>query len=240
LLRLSDVHAYYGDAHVLHGISLLVDEAEVVCVMGPNGAGKTTLLKVIAGAVRPRRGVVEWHGQKRSIRRPKDAVDAGIVLVPEGRHIFQTMSIRDNLLLGAYSRRDRSAVEDDISMMYEIFPVLHAKRHALGKAMSGGEQQMLAIARGLMSRPRLLLLDEPSLGLAPKIVGELPAVLTMVREMFQTAILIVEQNASLALDVASRGVMLETGRIRASGTASELEELIEREGPFVAATAGPA
>jgi branched-chain amino acid transport system ATP-binding protein len=235
LLNIADIQAFYGDAHVLHGVSLTVGTSETVCVMGPNGAGKSTLLKVIACALRPRSGVLDWEGRNLVGRRAKDAVRAGIVLVPEGRHIFNTLTVRDNLLLGAFSRADRKAVDSDIALMYDIFPVLAVKRDGFGRQMSGGEQQMLAIARGLMSRPRLLLLDEPSLGLAPRIVGELPGVLSRVRELFDTAILIVEQNASLALAIASRGVLMETGRVRFTGSADELRALIDREGPFVQA-----
>ena len=181
--------------------------------MGPNGAGKSTLLKTIAGVMGPRTGTIELDGQRLDGKGARRAVAAGIVLVPEGRHIFQSMTIRENLLLGAHSRKDRDAVQQDVSLMYELFPILYEKRDALGREMSGGQQQMLAIARGLMSRPRLLLLDEPSLGLAPIVVNELPEVLGKIRTTLDTAVLIVEQNASLALAVAKRGVIMETGRV---------------------------
>jgi len=232
LLTLSDLHVYYGDAHVLHGVSLSVDSSEAVCVMGPNGAGKSTLLKTVAGVLGPRNGSIDLDGQRLDGKGARRAVAAGIVLVPEGRHIFQSMTIRENLLLGAHSRKDRNAVQEDVTLMYELFPILYEKRDALGKEMSGGQQQMLAIARGLMSRPRLLLLDEPSLGLAPIVVNELPDVLGKIRTMLDTAVLIVEQNASLALAVAKRGVIMETGRIHLAGTNTELRRVIERDGLF--------
>jgi branched-chain amino acid transport system ATP-binding protein len=232
LLTLSDLHVFYGDAHVLHGVSLSVGTAEAVCVMGPNGAGKSTLLKTIAGALSPLTGTIELDGERLDGRGPRRAVDGGVVLVPEGRHIFQTMTIRENLLLGAHTRRDKAAVEQDITLMYELFPILFEKRDALGKAMSGGQQQMLAIARGLMSRPRLLLLDEPSLGLAPIVVNELPVVLGKIQATLDTAVLIVEQNASLALSVASRGVILESGRVHLAGSSAELRTVVERDGLF--------
>jgi branched-chain amino acid transport system ATP-binding protein len=232
LLTLSDLHVFYADAHVLHGVSMTVGTAEAVCVMGPNGAGKSTLLKAIAGALSPRTGTIDLDGEQLHGRGPRRAVNAGVVLVPEGRHIFQSMTIRDNLLLGAHTRRDKVGVEQDVALMYELFPVLFEKRDALGKAISGGQQQMLAIARGLMSRPRVLLLDEPSLGLAPIVVGELPAVIGKIQATLDTAVLLVEQNASLALSVASRGIILETGRVQLAGSASELREAVERDGLF--------
>lgn len=232
MLTLSDLHVFYGDAHVLHGVSLTVGKAEAVCVMGPNGAGKSTLLKTIAGVLAPRTGTIELDEQRLDGKGPRRAVASGVVLVPEGRRIFQSMTIRENLLLGAHSRKDRESVEQDITLMYEIFPILFERRNSLGRAMSGGQQQMLAIARGLMSRPRLLLLDEPSLGLAPIVVNELPAVLGKVRDLLDTAVLIVEQNASLALAVAKRGVIMESGRVHLAGTNAELRGVIERDGLF--------
>lgn len=232
MLALSDLHVYYGDAHVLHGIDLTVAAGESVCVMGPNGAGKSTLLKSIAGAVSPRTGEITVDGARIDGRGERRAVGAGISLVPEGRHIFQAMTIEDNLRIGAHSRSAKAAVEQDIALMYDIFPILGERRRHLGKAMSGGQQQMLAIARGLMSRPRLLLLDEPSLGLAPIVVNELPNVLDRARGLFDVAVLVVEQNASLALAVASRGVIMETGRIHVAGTAEELRAVVARDGLF--------
>jgi branched-chain amino acid transport system ATP-binding protein len=240
LLTISDLHVYYGDAHVLHGVSFDIAAQEAVCIMGPNGAGKSTLLKALAGAVAPRTGTITMEGAELQGRGPQRAVNAGIVLVPEGRHIFRSLTVRDNLLIGAHSRRDRDAIAADVEMMYEVFPILHERRNQLGSAMSGGQQQMLAIARGLMSRPRLLLLDEPSLGLAPIIVNDLPNMLGRIRELFDTAILIVEQNASLALAVASRGMIVESGRIHQEGDSDHLRELIERDGLFSAAAGGDA
>ena len=236
MLALSEIRAGYGDGEVLHGVSLDVADGEAVCVMGPNGAGKSTLLKVIAGALPARSGTISWNGRSLKSGSLRGAVRAGIVLVPEGRHIFQTQTIRENLLLGAHSRRGRAEIEADVELMYEIFPVLRVKQSALGRAMSGGQQQMLAIARGLMSRPRLLLLDEPSLGLAPIVVHELSQVLRRVQQEFEMSLLIVEQNPSLALDVATRGVVVETGRVRFSGTADEIGAVIEREGLFAEAS----
>lgn len=237
MLIVCDLEAGYGDARVLHKVSITVTEGEIVTVMGPNGAGKSTLLRTIAGALKPTSGTITWGDQVISGKRPKEAVRCGIALVPEGRHIFQALSIHENLALGAYTRKDRKAIQQDIDRMCDLFPILHQKRHAQGREMSGGEQQMLAIARGLMSRPTLLLLDEPSLGLAPIIINSLPGILREIAAEFGTAILLVEQNSSLALTLASRGYLLEGGRIIYSGSADAIRELVKDAGPFVAGSA---
>lgn len=236
MLKVEDLEVFYGDAQALRGASIEVGERECVAIMGPNGAGKTTLLRAIAGAQKPRSGSITFHDKSIAGIGLKKVVRSQVVLVPEGRHIFQGLTIYENLMMGSYARRDRKAVSGDLDLVYEIFPVLRTKRDHLGKAMSGGEQQMLAIGRGLMARPRLLLLDEPSLGLAPIVVNRLPEVLKQVADVCESAILIVEQNAAVALKLASRGYLFEGGRVQAAGTSEELKELLYKEGAFVRRT----
>jgi branched-chain amino acid transport system ATP-binding protein len=233
MLKVENLDVFYGDAQVLRSASIEVGERECVAIMGPNGAGKTTLLRTIAGAVRPKSGSITFHGAELAGVSVKKVVRSGVVLVPEGRHVFPALTIRENLMMGSYARRDRRDVGADVEMVYELFPVLKEKRNHLGRAMSGGEQQMLAIGRGLMARPKLLLLDEPSLGLAPRIVKSLPGVLRQVARTCEAAILIVEQNASVALNLAGRGYLFDSGRVQASGTSAELKSLLETDGAFV-------
>jgi branched-chain amino acid transport system ATP-binding protein len=233
LLRISEIDVFYGDAQVLRGVSLNIDTGSFVSAMGPNGAGKTTLLKTIAGVISPKRGSIEWCNEPVKGGDCRAAVRRGIALVPEGRHIFQSLTVRENLTLGAYLRKDTRAVRADLDAIYEMFPVLANKQNQSAKAMSGGEQQMLAIGRGLMSRPRLLLLDEPSLGLSPLIISQLPAIFRQTRDMFGSAILLVEQNLALAA-TSERGYLISGGRILHEGPMEYLEAVVGQSGPFIA------
>ena len=216
LLKIEDLYAGYGPSEVLHGISLKVDAGEVVVMLGANGAGKTTTMHAIAGLI-SRRGTVELDGQPLG-KRPEQVVGGGISLVPQGRGTLGQLSVIDNLRVGAALRKDAQGVSEDIDKWCEVFPVLGRRSSQLAGSLSGGEQQMLAVARALMSRPRLLLCDEPSLGLAPIIVQELFAILGRINETEGTALLIVEQNAELAMDIANTVYLLDVGTIAASGT----------------------
>lgn len=221
LLVIEDLRAGYGRIDVLHGISLAVPEGQIVTIIGANGAGKTTTLLAISGIVRPRQGRIVFAGQPIERLRPFEIVRAGISQSPEGRKIFPRMSVLENLQMGAYTRNDKAGIQRDIDHAYELFPVLKERRQQLGGTLSGGEQQMLAVARALMARPKLLLLDEPSLGLAPLIVLK---IFEVVRRLNAEgiAVLLVEQNARQALKLAHRGYVLETGAITISGSGQEL------------------
>jgi branched-chain amino acid transport system ATP-binding protein len=220
LLELRDVEARYGPVQALHGISLEVGEGEIVAVLGANGAGKTTTLRAISGTVR-RSGEIALAG-KRLRGGPEAAARARIAHVPEGRGTFTELSVQDNLRLGAYTRRDRAGIRADLERMGEWFPWIAERRDQDAGTLSGGEQQMLALARALMGRPRLLLLDEPSLGLAPLIVAEIFRIVRELNERDGLTVLVVEQNARIALDVAHRATVLEVGRVAVEGTADEL------------------
>ena len=224
LLEVAEVTTGYGPIVVNRDVSLTLAAGEVVTLLGPNGAGKTTLLRSIAGLVRLRAGGIRFDGAEIGNRPAEALARLGVVMVPEGRRIFPRLTVQENLRLGAYVRDDAAAVRADIALMEQLFPVLAQKRHAAGGLLSGGQQQMLAIARGLMARPRLLLLDEPSLGLSPRLVEELRGVIRMVRERFGAAVLLVEQNAGLALDVAERGYVMQSGRITASDSSAALRQ----------------
>jgi len=220
-LEVRDLTVAYGHIRAVRDVSFHVDEGEVVAVLGANGAGKTTTLKAVAGLVRPRSGSVVWDGRELGGRPCHEAVALGISLCPEGRQVFGPMTVEENLLLGAFLRpREGSA---DLAKVYAMFPVLRERRHALGGTLSGGEQQMLAIGRALMAAPRIFLLDEPSLGLAPLLAGR---ILDTVREIRAqgTSVLLVEQNAALALEVADRAVVLEAGEVVLSGAAPALRD----------------
>jgi branched-chain amino acid transport system ATP-binding protein len=217
---------------------LSVGEGEVVAVLGPNGAGKSTLLRTIAGLMRIRRGTVSWDGSVIKNHNAVKAVASGIVLVPEGRQIFQSLTVRENLLLGAFTRKGSEQIAVDVERMFDHFPILREKQNDRGSAMSGGQQQMLAIARGLMARPRLLLLDEPSLGLSPVVVETLgPLISTLVRD-FSTSVLIVEQNASLALSVAERAYLIQSGRVEVTTTAAEMKQMLESDNLYLGGVSG--
>jgi branched-chain amino acid transport system ATP-binding protein len=223
VLELHDVHARYGEVRALHGVSLEVSEGEVVSVLGANGAGKTTTLRAVSGTVRTN-GAITFEGKKAG-RSPEAAARAGIAHVPEGRGTFPELTVWENLRLGAYTTRNA-----DFTRALALFPWLEGRRNQRAGTLSGGEQQMLALARALMSRPRLLLLDEPSLGLAPLVVRELFAIVRRLNEEEGLTVLVVEQNANVALDSSQRAYVLEAGRVALAGTATELraDESIRR------------
>jgi branched-chain amino acid transport system ATP-binding protein len=222
LLRLNDVHTYYGHIHALQGVSLDVNRGEVVTLIGANGAGKTTTLKTISGLLHPRKGQVVFEGRDISRVAPHELVRNGIGHAPEGRRIFSRLTVLENLQMGGYTR-NRSEIDESTERVMTLFPRLRERTHQQGGTLSGGEQQMLAIGRALMSRPRVLLLDEPSLGLAPILVQQIFAIIREINEQ-GTTILLVEQNALQALSVAHRGYVLQTGNVVLSGTAQELRE----------------
>jgi branched-chain amino acid transport system ATP-binding protein len=224
LLRLSNIETNYGPILAIRGVSLEVAEGRIVTVLGANGAGKTTILKTISGVMDPDKGTVTFAGREIQKQNPDRIVRLGISHVPEGREVFPYLNVRDNLLMGAYARRDRDSVGGDLERVYGYFPVLKERREQEAASLSGGEQQMLAIARALMSRPRLLLLDEPSLGLSPILVGEIFAIISRVNREQGTTILLVEQNANMALAIADTGYVLEVGRIVMEDSCERLRE----------------
>ncbi|SHE98078.1 amino acid/amide ABC transporter ATP-binding protein 2, HAAT family [Caldanaerobius fijiensis DSM 17918] len=223
MLELKDLHVYYGAIHALQGISLKVEEGEIVTLIGANGAGKSTTLNTISGLNRVQNGSIIFNGKDITRMSPPDIVKLGICQVPEGRRIFPNMTVLENLELGAYLRSDKEGIKKDLEDVYRRFPRLLERKGQLAGTLSGGEQQMLAIGRALMSRPRLLLMDEPSMGLAPIIVKD---IFNIIKEINQsgTTILLVEQNARMALSIAHRGYVLETGRITLEGPAKELAD----------------
>ncbi len=223
-LRLRDVEAGYGAVRVLRGISLNVEPGTIVTVLGANGAGKSTTLKTISGLLRPTAGDIEFDGRRLNSLSPRDIVRRGIAPVPQGRRIFKDLTVDENLQMGAYIRRDRTGIAQDQEMVFDLFPVLKERIKQLGGSLSGGEQQMLTIARGLMARPQLLLLDEPSLGLAPLLVRDIFRVLKKINAERGTTLLIVEQNVQVALQNADYAYVLQMGRVRVQGTARELQE----------------
>ncbi|MDP9844334.1 ABC transporter ATP-binding protein [Streptosporangium lutulentum] len=220
-LTVTDLRAGYGGARVLHGVSLTVGQGEICAILGPNGAGKTTLLRALSGMVRVR-GDVRLDGADLAGRSPDTLARQGVAHVPEGRGTFMPLTVEENLRLGAFVRRGRGAVNDDLERVYTYFPVLKTRLTQVAGSLSGGEQQMLAIGRALMLRPRLLLLDEPSLGLAPMVTQELFRIVRAVNEEERTTVVVVEQNAHLALSVAQQAHVLESGRIVLSGSAEQI------------------
>jgi branched-chain amino acid transport system ATP-binding protein len=225
VLEVRDLHVYYGEIHALKGASLSVNRGEIVALLGPNGAGKTTTLKTISGLLPPRSGTVHLEGQSVIGVPPHEIVRRGIAHVPEGRRIFNRLSVADNLEMGAYIRTD-GAIREDMERVFTLFPRLRERRVQVAGTLSGGEQQMLAIGRALMARPRLLLLDEPSMGLAPVLVEQIFETIQDINRA-GTPILLVEQNAAMALTIAQRGYVLETGSVVLEGSARELGENAE-------------
>ena len=223
MFEVSGLHVFYGGIHALQGISLAVPERSVVTLLGANGAGKTTTLRAIMGLVRPREGQITLDGNSLIGRKPYEIVRMGISMAPEGRRIFPDLTVWENLLLGAYSRTDTKGISRDLNLVFSLLPRLAERKNQRGGTLSGGEQQMLAVSRALMAHPRLLLLDEPSLGLAPVLITELYRAFQRLREEGRT-ILLVEQNARAALSLADYGYVLETGRIVAHGPQQELKD----------------
>lgn len=222
MLEINGISAFYGNIQALHNVSLKINEGEIITLIGANGAGKTTTLLSVSGLVQPKSGEILFEGEPIHRMKPDKLVSMGICQVPEGRHIFPYLTVAENLDLGAFLRKDRDGIKKDLENMYGLFPRLAERKNQQGGTLSGGEQQMLAISRALMARPRLLLLDEPSLGLAPLIVQQIFEIIKRIRHESGTTIFLVEQNANLALKVADRGYVMETGRITLEDKASNL------------------
>jgi branched-chain amino acid transport system ATP-binding protein len=222
VLSLRDIHTFYGGIEALKGVSIEVAAGEIVALIGSNGAGKSTTLMSISGIVPPRAGEILFMGRPVEAMSPDRIVTLGISQVPEGRRIFGSLTVMENLRLGAYPRRDRKGVAEDLEYVFDLFPILAERRDQEGGTLSGGEQQMLAISRALMARPRLLLLDEPSMGLAPQVIGRIFEIIRRINREHETTIFLVEQNANLALRIADRGYVMESGRVTASAAADLL------------------
>ncbi|MEX5284955.1 ABC transporter ATP-binding protein [Selenomonas sputigena] len=221
MLKIDNIHVYYGAIHALKGVSLEVEKGEIVTLIGANGAGKSTTLRTISGLLAPKGGMISFLGGDIGGIPAHEIVKRGISQVPEGRRIFAEMSVQENLEMGAFIRKDKDGVEKDFDLVYERFPRLKERRRQQAGTLSGGEQQMLAMGRALMSRPKLLLLDEPSMGLAPLLIKEIFSIIEDINRE-GTTVLLVEQNANMALSIAHRAYVLETGRITLSGAAKEL------------------
>jgi branched-chain amino acid transport system ATP-binding protein len=221
VLKIAEINTYYGVRHMLRDVSLEVGDGEVVTVIGTNGSGKTTLLRTISGFIRTVGGAIEYGGERIDGLRPTDIVKLGICHIPEGRQLFPTMSVLENLEMGAYLRRDNEAIEQDLERVYEFFPILQERAKQQAGTLSGGQQQMLAIGRGLMSNPKLLLMDEPSLGLSPALTEQLGEIILRIKGQ-NIAVLLNEQNANMALNLADEGYVLELGEIVLRGNGDEL------------------
>jgi branched-chain amino acid transport system ATP-binding protein len=221
MLRLNEIHTYYGNIRAIRGVSLYVEDGEMVCLIGANGAGKSTTLMTISGIHHPVQGTITFEGEDLTAISAEKRVELGISQVPEGRLIFSEMTVLENLELGAFRRKDTLIIKEDLDRVFDLFPILRERRTQQGGTLSGGEQQMLAIGRALMSHPRLLLLDEPSLGLAPILVEQIFEIIQEINKQ-GTTILLVEQNAYLALQLTHRGYVMETGEIAIEGTSAEL------------------
>ena len=224
LLEVKDIHTYYGRIHALKGITLDVEEGEIVTLIGGNGAGKTTTLNTICGVTPASEGSITLGGKEITHKRPHDIVAMGVGQAPEGRKIFTRLRVRENLEMGAYARNDAAGIARDMEFVFQTFPRLKERESQLGGTLSGGEQQMLAIGRALMAHPRILLLDEPSMGLAPLLVRDIFHIIEYLNREQDTTILLVEQNAHMALAIASRGYVLQTGQIILSDSAEQLQE----------------
>jgi branched-chain amino acid transport system ATP-binding protein len=223
LLEVDNIHTYYGNIHALKGVTISVDQGEIVTLVGANGAGKSTTLNTICGIQKPRQGEVRLEGQSLNDLHAHQVAALGIAQSPEGRRIFGRLTVTENLEMGAFSRKDHVGIKSDMDRVFGMFPRLGERSRQLGGTLSGGEQQMLAIGRALMANPRLMLLDEPSMGLAPILVQEIFQIIQEINQQ-GTTILLVEQNANMALQVAHRGYVLETGRVALEGSAQELRE----------------
>ncbi len=223
LLDISDVHVYYGAIHALKGVTMQVDPGQIVTLLGANGAGKSTTLRTISGLIRPREGSIQFEGKDLGRQSPQTIVRRGIAQSPEGRQLFPRMTVLENLEMGAFQRRDGDGVAADMERVFELFPRLAERRSQKAGTLSGGEQQMCAIGRALLARPRLLMLDEPSMGLAPVLVERIFEVIVDINKQ-GTTVLLVEQNAAMALEIAHRGYVLETGRVTLTGDARTLSQ----------------
>jgi branched-chain amino acid transport system ATP-binding protein len=221
VLELNDIHTYYGAIHALRGVTLSVEEGEIVTLIGSNGAGKSTTLRTISGQLKPRQGEISLRGERIDDKRPHEIVELGVCQAPEGRRVFSRMSVHENLEMGAFSRSDKTAIAADFERVYGLFPRLKERHGQKGGTLSGGEQQMLAIGRALMAAPKVLLLDEPSMGLAPILVEQIFEIIKTINEQ-GTTVLLVEQNALMALAIANRGYILQTGEIVLADEASAL------------------
>ena len=221
ILNVANLNVHYGAIHALKDVSFNLKEGEIVALIGANGAGKSTSLNTISGILHPTSGSITYHGEEISTVTPQEIVRRGLIHVPEGRRIFASMSVRENLEMGAYGQRDHAAVKERMEAMFARFPRLRERRNQAGGTLSGGEQQMLAIARGLMAAPQVLLLDEPSMGLSPILVEQIFDIIREINES-GTSIILVEQNALMALSIADRGYVLDTGRVALAGPADDL------------------
>ena len=222
MLKLKNVQTFYGNIQALKDVTIEISEGEIITLIGANGAGKTTTLMAVSGIVPPRSGEISFMGESITGMEPDKIVALGICQVPEGRRIFPYLSVAENLDMGAFLRNDRAEIKRDMEYVYDLFPILAERRHQAGGTLSGGEQQMLAISRALMARPKLLLLDEPSLGLAPLIVKQIFEIISKINKENNTTIFLVEQNANLALKVAARGYVMENGRITLTDSSKNL------------------
>jgi len=234
LLEVKDVHTFYGNIEALKGISIDVEEGECVTLIGSNGAGKSTTLRSISGLTPPRQGSIRFKDREISETPPQEIVSMGVALSPEGRHVFSRMSVHENLMLGAYLRRDQDGINEDLERVFSLFPRLKERERQKGGTMSGGEQQMLAIGRALMAQPTLLLLDEPSMGIAPILVERIYETIAEINKQ-GTTILLVEQNANFALDVSTRAYVLETGAVTLSDKSAALRENPEVQRAYLGA-----
>jgi branched-chain amino acid transport system ATP-binding protein len=234
LLEVKDVHTFYGNIEALKGVSIEVEEGECVTLIGSNGAGKSTTLRSISGLTPPRQGSIRFKDREISETPPQEIVSMGVALSPEGRHVFSRMSVHENLMLGAYLRRDQAGINEDLERVFSLFPRLKERERQKGGTMSGGEQQMLAIGRALMAQPTLLLLDEPSMGIAPILVERIYETIAEINKQ-GTTILLVEQNANFALDVSKRAYVLETGAVTLSDRSESLRENPEVQRAYLGA-----
>ncbi|MBU3915592.1 ABC transporter ATP-binding protein [bacterium] len=224
LLKIRNLESYYGPIMAIKGVSLDIEEGSIVTILGANGAGKTTILKTISGVMEPQKGSIEFMGQKIHGMSPGAIVRKGIIQVPEGREVFPDLTVKENLIMGSYLRKDKAGIKKDLEIIHDYFPVLNDRSNQLAGNMSGGEQQMLAIARALMARPKLILLDEPSLGLSPLLMKEIYKIIKRINIEQKTTILLVEQNARMALSLAHFGYVLDLGRFVMENTCKELME----------------